>query len=84
VETSLVFVDSAFKHRISEADILWAFETARFDGLIEGYDNKYLLLGFDSKGNLLEVMYNEIGENVKKVFHAMPCRSAFRFLLNFL
>jgi hypothetical protein len=48
VETSLVFVDSAFKHGISEADILWAFETARFDGLIEGYDNKYLLLGFDS------------------------------------
>jgi hypothetical protein len=83
VETSLVFVDSAFKHGISEADILWAFETARFDGLIEGYDNKYLLLGFNSKGNLLEIMYNEIENNVKKVFHAMSCRSAFRSLLKF-
>jgi hypothetical protein len=83
VETSLVFADSAFTYGVSEADVSWAFETARFDGLIEGYDDKYLLLGFDSKGNLLEIIYNEMGDNVKKVFRAMPCRSAFRSLLNF-
>jgi hypothetical protein len=64
-----VFNVSAFKHGI-------------FDGLIEGYDNKYLLTGFDKRGNVLEIMYNLVDEQTAHIFHAMRCRKAFRMLRN--
>jgi len=48
---------------------------------MEGFDNKYLLLGFNTNGNLLEVMYNDLGEDKVSVFHAMPCRNALLSLL---
>ncbi|GHV93025.1 hypothetical protein AGMMS50268_35280 [Spirochaetia bacterium] len=35
---------------------------------IEGYDNKYLLIGFDMNGNLIEVMYNLVGEVPKSLW----------------
>ena len=77
----IVYKQSAFKHDVTESDILWAFNTAKYDRLVEGFDNKYLLLGFNTRGNLLEVMYNDLGENKVSVFHAMPCRNALRSLL---
>ena len=77
----IVYKQSAFKHGITRADILWAFNTAKYDRLVEGFDNKYLLLGFSTIGNLLEVMYNDLGEDKVSVFHAMPCRNALRSLL---
>ncbi|MDR2743136.1 MAG: hypothetical protein LBB98_13420 [Treponema sp.] len=72
---------SAFKHGIAESDILWAFNTAKYDCLVEGFDNKYLLPGFSTHSSLLEVMYNDIGEDRVGVFHAMPCRNALLSLL---
>jgi D-alanine-D-alanine ligase-like ATP-grasp enzyme len=42
--------------------------------LLEGYANKYLVLGHDANANLLEIVYNRIDENTIRVFHAMPCR----------
>ena len=48
-----------------------------FEEPLEDFTNKYLLLGFDSKGILLEVMYNFIDEGTINVFHAMPCRKNF-------
>ena len=77
----IVYKQSAFKHGITKSDILWAFNTAEFDRLVEGFDNKYLLLGFSMNGNLLEVMYNDLGKDQVSVFHAMPCRNALRSLL---
>jgi hypothetical protein len=59
-----------------------AFSFPLFDGLIEGYDNKYLLTGFDSRGNVLEIMYNLVDEQTAHVFHAMRCRNAYRMLRN--
>jgi len=41
------------------------------------HENVYLLLGFDTKANPVEILYNEIGENIVNVFHAMPCRNHF-------
>jgi hypothetical protein len=67
-------VDSAFKHGMTEDDIRWAFETSIKDELMTGYDNKYLLIGFNVKGNLIEVMYNLLDDDTAKVFHAMPAR----------
>ena len=77
-----VFNESAFKHGIAESDIRMAFSRPLFDGLIENYDNKFLLTGFDTCGNILEIMYNFVDEHTAHVFHAMRCRKAFRILRN--
>ena len=72
---------SAFKHGINEDDIRWAFLHSCYDGPIEGMADKYIRLGFDSAGNLLEIMYNEIDDNNVNVFHAMKCRKIYYKLL---
>jgi len=41
---------------------------------MEKHINKYLVIGFDLKGNLLEIMYNLVDEDTANVFHAMRCR----------
>jgi hypothetical protein len=82
MEPEIICKESAFKHGITEEDIGHAFATARYDGLVEDSTNKYLLIGFDTKSNPIEILYNEFGENGKNVFHAMACRSMFYSLLN--
>jgi hypothetical protein len=81
IKVQIEFVDSVFKHGVTKEDICHAFESQRYDELMEGEANKYLLLGFSTAGNLLEVMYNEIAEDHIKVFHAMPCRNKLLALL---
>jgi hypothetical protein len=69
--------DAAFKHGVTEPDIHRALSTVLFDSLLPKYFNKYLLIGFDMNGNLLEIMYN-IGQNGSvNIFHAMKCRKEF-------
>ncbi|GHT72450.1 hypothetical protein FACS1894110_26830 [Spirochaetia bacterium] len=82
----IVCRESAFKHHLTEADIrhaadLWSDATARYDGPVEDFDNKYILIGFDTKANPVEILYNEFGDNGKNVFHAMPCQGMFYHLL---
>ena len=76
---------SALKHGVSEADIRWAFDTSRYDGWFnEGIGqakDKYLLIGFDQKGNPLEILYNYSGNDTINVFHAMKCRNIYYHLL---
>ena len=72
---------SAFKHGVTDADIRWAFSTARYDLPVEGDEDKRLLIGFNTAGNPLEIMYNELDDGRINVFHAMPCRSMFIDLL---
>ncbi|MDR1506841.1 MAG: hypothetical protein LBI67_07025 [Treponema sp.] len=55
-------------------DIRSAVEKYLYDGLFPGYENKYLLLGFDGSNNLLEICYNFIDEHTINIFHAMKCR----------
>jgi len=85
VNIIIEFNPSAFKHDVSEADIRRAFDTAEYDGWFnegKGQDkDKYLLIGFDSKGNPLEVLYNIIDDNTINVFYAMKCRDIFHHLL---
>ena len=66
---------------VSEADIRKAIDMFVYEDPLEDFDNKYLLLGFDTKGLLLEVMYNNIDADTINVFHAMPCRKNFYGLL---
>jgi len=77
----IIFVPSAFKHGVMKEDIFRAFETFIYEDPLEDIDNKYLLLGFNRNGNLIEVMYNKIRGDAVKVFHAMPCRKAFREMI---
>jgi hypothetical protein len=44
---------------------------------MEGFNNKYLIIGFDMKTNLIEVMYNLVDEDIANIFHAMKCRKDF-------
>lgn len=82
VNDGIQFKQSAFKHGVSEADILHAFANPRYDGPIEDTDagNRYIRLGFDWRGNLLDSIYNEY-ENHICIFHAMRCRSVFFYLM---
>ena len=80
--TNYIFHESAFKHNFTEIDIRTVFMKPLFDGLLEDYDNKFLLTGFDPSGRFLEIMYNFIDEHTVYVFHAMKCRKAFRMLRN--
>jgi uncharacterized DUF497 family protein len=87
MDVVIEFNASAFKHQVSENDIRWAFDTARYDGLFydsKRHDNdrdKYLLIGFDKNGNLLEILYNVIDDKTISVFHAMKCRNMYLYLL---
>jgi len=74
----IVFIPSAFKHEVSEENIRWVLLNHLADGIIEEDDEtKYLSIGFDKTGKLIEVMYNFIDERTIKVFHAMKCRRQF-------
>jgi hypothetical protein len=82
MEQNIVCKPSAFKHGVTEEDITWAFTTARYDLPVEHDEDKRLLIGFNNKGNPLEIMYNELDDGRINVFHAMSCRSQFAALLN--
>jgi hypothetical protein len=79
------FNPSAFKHGATETDIYRAFDTAKYDGWFnegEGQDkDKYLLIGFDRKGNPIEILYNIIDNETINVFHAMKCRNIYYHLI---
>jgi len=85
MDLSIEFNLSAFKHNVSEIDIRWAFDTARYDGWFNGGEgqtkDQYLLIGFDRNGNPLEILYNFIDEETVNVFHAMRCRNIYSHLL---
>ena len=78
----IVFKKSAFQHKITEADIRQAFMNPYYDGPIDddNGNNRFIRLGFDTGGNLLEIMYNEYKDHVC-IFHAMKCRNIFFSLL---
>ena len=82
MDVDIKFSRSAFKHSVSEADIRWAIDTAKYDGMLEDdeIENKRLLIGFDRNANLIEVFYNILDSDTVRVFHAMKCRNAFKSL----
>ena len=80
MDAGIEFNQAAFKHGITEMDIRRAFANKVFDHPVEE-ENKHLLIGFDTRANLLEILYNVIGERRINVFHAMKCRKAWRTLV---
>jgi len=78
---TVIINESALKHKdITEDDILQALALPLIDRLMPEYQNKYLLIGFDQNGNLLEIMYNIRTDGSYNVFHAMKCRKEFYHL----
>jgi len=84
MDLKIEFNQAAFRHNITTSDIRFAIDTAIYDAGIndDEVDNKFLIIGFDSNVNLLEVMYNIVDENTINVFHAMRCRKQFLHLIN--
>jgi len=85
MDIAIEFNHAAFKHGVSEADIKMAFDTTKYDAFLDEDDpdaeDKHLLIGFDCKANLIEVLYNVVAEGKLRVFHAMKYRSAFLHLI---
>jgi len=71
------FNKAAFKHGINEASIRYALWHPLYEELLESYVNKWLVIGYDTAGNLIEVAYNIIDDDTVNVFHAMPSRKKF-------
>jgi len=49
MDIRIIYKKSAFNHDVTEEDIRWAFYTAKYDSLVEGFDNKYLLIVLTQK-----------------------------------
>ena len=85
MDFTIEFNSAAFKHGVSEKDIKMAFDTVKYDGILDEDDpdaeNKHLLIGFDCKANLIEILYNVIADGRIRVFHAMKCRPMYIRLL---
>ena len=77
MDQGILFNKSAFKHGFTKADIEWAFLHPIASGVLNKYENKYILVGFSTIGNPIEIFYNRIDEDQINVFHAMKCRKEF-------
>ncbi|MDR1496011.1 MAG: hypothetical protein LBS67_03715 [Clostridiales Family XIII bacterium] len=71
------FNASAFKHGVSKENILHAVKTKIYDAPLIDFADKYVVIGFDTAGNPLEIMYNRIDDDTINVFHAMKARKIF-------
>jgi hypothetical protein len=82
MKRDIICKPSAFKHRVTLDNIRHALNNPWYEGALEGHENKYIVLGTDYAGNLLEIMYNEMEDGALNVFHAQPCRAMYLPLLN--
>jgi hypothetical protein len=83
MDDGIEFNEAAFRHNISKEDIRWAATHPLYEDLLEGFCNKYLVLGYDKKRRLLEIMYNRIDNDTVNVFHAMKCTKKYLPLVGF-
>ena len=74
---NIEYHDAAFKHGITADNIRYAMWHPLHEQLLEAYKNKWLIIGYDTAGNVLEIAYNVIDDDTVNVFHAMPCRKKF-------
>jgi len=72
---------SAFKH-VTKEDIKHALLNAIYDDMLDKDRDKHLLIGFDIKLNLLEILCNVIDDDKIRIFHAMKCTEKYLKLVN--
>jgi hypothetical protein len=73
--------DSARKHGVVEADITHAVDNALAIEDVGEDPDRWLVIGPDRAGNLLEVVILTTVEGNRLAIHAMPMRDRFRRLL---
>jgi hypothetical protein len=73
--------DSARKHGVAEEDIVHAVDHALAIEDAGEEPDRWLLIGPDRAGNLLEVVVLATVEGDQLVIHAMPMRPKYRRLL---
>jgi hypothetical protein len=71
---NILYVKSAFKHGYTQDDIERAIETKIYEDTLKGEDDIYVIIGFDTVANPIEVFYNTIDDETIKIFHAMELR----------
>ena len=71
---NILYVKSAFKHGYTQDDIERAIETKIYEDTLKGEDDIYVIIGFDTVANPIEVFYNIIDDETINVFHAMELR----------
>ena len=74
----IVFVQSAFKHGYTPKDIERAIETKICEGLLKAENEIYVIVGFDTVANPIEIFYNYIDNETIKVFHVMALSEKIR------
>jgi len=79
---AIEFNNAAFKHGLTEDSIRHVMWHPLHEQLLESYLNKWLVIGYDTAGNLIEIAYNIIDDDTVNVFHAMPCRKKYIDQLN--
>ena len=82
MDEEIEFNHGAFKHGITVERIRDVLSKPLYEGPLEDDANKFIIIGFDNSGNLLEIFYNYIDDKTINVFHAMKCRSIFYPLLD--
>ena len=71
---NILYTKSAFKHGYTQNDIERAIETRIYEDLLKGEDEIYVIIGFNTSANPIEIFYNLIDNETIKVFHAMALR----------
>ena len=76
MDVAVEFNEAAFRHGFSKEDILHALKSKIRAGAIEGFPEKYAVIGLERAGNHIEVMYNPIDDDSINVFHVMRARKS--------
>ncbi|MCL2042699.1 MAG: hypothetical protein FWG89_01020 [Treponema sp.] len=82
MDIDIEFNLSAFKHGLTEENIRYVFNRPCYEGPLEDDEEKYIIVGFDNSGRLLEIIYNFIDSKTINVFHAMKCQKIYFYLLD--
>jgi len=78
----ILYVKSAFKHGYTQDDIECAIETKIYEDTLKGENDIFVIIGFDTVANPIEIFYNIIDDETIKVFHAMELRDKILAQMN--
>jgi len=70
---------SAYKHGCTYDDIINCYRFPIKSMILEREESKYLYIGMDTKGRLIELLANHNGVTI--IFHAMKLRKTFEKLI---
>ena len=71
--------ESAYKHGCTYDDIINCYRFPIITRVLLTEESKYLYIGLDMKGNLIELLVNHNAISI--IFHAMKLRKAFENLI---